>query len=121
MKVALSIFFIFLSFVCSAQTASEEDKFVSRLKQTDVPPGDLLSARSAVLFSPEYAQKELEEIQARFQQIGIDAVTYIESERALAGHDLLNSFASYFISREIKFLIFMKKGKEEYQFNFVLF
>jgi hypothetical protein len=105
----------------TGQTLYEEDRFVSQLKRTEVPPADLLSARSAVLFSSSYTQKELEEIQKGFQQMGIDAVSYVESERALAGRDLMNAYSRYFTRRTIKFLIFMRKDKQDYQLNFVPF
>ena len=121
MKFPLFVFLLFLSAISIGQTISEEDRFISRLKPIDVAPDGLLSSRSATFFSPDYSQKELEEIQTGFQQIGVDAVCYVESEKALAGRDLMNAYGRYFISRDIKFLIFMKKDKEEYQVNFVLF
>src|SRR5258706_11002421 len=118
------LFFLILllsSACCEGQTISEEDRFVSTFKLTEISPVELISSRSAVLFSSEYSQKELEEIQQGFQRIGVDAVSYVESERALAGRDLMNAYSRYFVKRNIKFLIFMKKDKQEYQFYFVSF
>jgi hypothetical protein len=100
---------------------SEEDRFISTFKPNEAPPAELLSSRSAVLFSSLYSQKELEDIQKGFQQIGIDVVSYVESERALAGHDLMNAYSAYFVKRNLKFLIFMKKDNQEYQLYFVSF
>ncbi len=100
---------------------SEEDRLASKLKLLDVAPEGLLSSRAAVLFSADYSQKDLEEIQKGFQQIGIDAVLFTESERALAGRDYTNSYRLYFTKRDIKFLIFLRKNKQDYQFDFVRF
>ena len=120
-RFLLFLIFLLLSAFCEGQPISEEDRFIAKLKLTEMPPAELLSSRSAVLFSSQYSQKELEEIQKGFQQIGVDAVSYVESERALAGRDLMNAYSRYFVKRNIKFLIFMKKDKQEYQFYFVSF
>jgi len=120
-RFLLLLVFLLLSALCEGQPISEEDRFIATLKPTEIPPGELLSSRSAVLFSSQYVQKELEEIQKGFQQIGIDVVSYVESGRALAGRDLMNPYSRYFVKRNIKFLIFMKKDKEEYQLYFVSF
>lgn len=121
MKFPVFVFLLFWSALCKGQTMSEEERFISRLKPIETAPDGLLSSRSAALFSPDYSQTELEEIQTGFQKIGIDAVSYVESERALAGRDLMNAYSRYFISRDIRFLIIMKKEKEEYLVNFVPF
>lgn len=121
MKITALIGLVLLCGFCSGQIISEESRFLSKLKSSDVAPDGLLASRAAVLFSTEYAQKELEEIQTGFQQIGIDAVSYVESERALAGRDLMNAYGRYFGTRDVKFIILLKKEKQEYQFNFVSF
>ena len=121
MKRSLFIFLFFLSGISYGQPLSEEDRFISKLKPIGAAPEGLLSARSAVLFSADYSQNELEEIQSAFQRIGIDAVSYLESERVLAGRDLMNAYGRNFLSRDIKFLIFIKKDNQEYQFNFIPF
>jgi hypothetical protein len=117
-----SFFFLLVLFtprICSAQTISEETKYIFGLKRTDVAPDGLLSSRAAVLFSVEYSEKELSDIQKGFQQIGIDAVVYVESERVLAGMDLKNAYTGNFIRRDIHFLIFMSKENQEFQFFFL--
>jgi len=120
-RFILFLVFLLLSAGAEGQLLSEEDRFLATLKLTETPPAELLSSRSAVLFSSLYSQRELEEIQKGFQQIGIDAVSYVESERALAGRDLMTVYSRYFVKRNIKFLLFMKKDKQEYQFYFVPF
>lgn len=120
-RFILLLLFLLTSAFSQGQAISEEDLFISKLKLTQTPPAELLASRSAVLFSSQYTQKELEEIQKGFQQIGIDAVSYVESERALAGPDLMTAYSRYFLKRSIKFLIFMKRDKQEYQFYFVSF
>ena len=121
MRIELIVFLLLTSGVCAGQDQSEEDRLIATLKRSDTAPDGLLSSRSAALFGPDYSQHELEEIQRGFQQISIDAISYVESERALAGRDLMNAYGRYFASRDIRFLIFMKKGDQEYQFNFISF
>ncbi len=115
------LIFLVLSTVSSGQPISEEDRFIATFKITGMPPAELLSSRTAALFSSQYSQNELEEIQKGFQLIGVDVVSYVESGRALAGRDLMNAYSRYFVKRNIKFLIFMKKDKQEYQLYFVSF
>lgn len=77
---------------------------------TETPPADLLASRSVVIHTHNFSQAELEEIQKGFKQIGIDAVAYFESDVVLAGRDVSKAFAEYFISRNIKYLVFFDKS-----------
>lgn len=55
--------------------------------------------------------KELEKIQKQFQEIGIDAVVYLESDLLAAGRDASVALAEYLNAREIGHLIvFQKEG-----------
>lgn len=112
---------LFFPLLGLGQSPTEDVRFLSRLKPGPAPPEGMLSSRAVVLFSPEYSQRELEEIQTGFQQIGIDAVSYVESERALAGKDMMNAYGRYFKSREIRLLVFLKKDSDAFRFNFVPF
>lgn len=121
MKNFLVLLLLPAFFASVAQTLSEEDKFISRLKNVENAPEGILSSRAALLFSVDYSQTELEDIQKAFQQIGIDAVAYVEIERVLAGTDMKKAYGGQFARRNIKFLIFIRKEKSEYQFSFVRF
>lgn len=85
------------------------------LTYTEVVPADLLVTRSLVLYDPSFTQRELEEIQKSFQQIGIDAVAYFEKDVVLAGKDVTKAFTEYFASRQIKYLLFFEKSDLGYQ------
>jgi len=115
------IYVLLTSFNCFSQNGSEGEHFLSKLVTVQSPPDGLLSSRSVVLYSMTYSQAELEDIQKGFQQMGIDAVSYVESERALAGFELINAYGRYFAKRDIKVLIFLRKSNDEYAFNFVPF
>lgn len=120
-RVFFMLLGLFISVITRGQSVSEEVKFLSRLKLTSTAPDGVVSSRSIALFTFSYSQKELEEIQKGFQQMGIDPVSYIESERALAGSELMLSYSRYFAKRDIRFLIFMQKDSMEYRLNFVPF
>ncbi len=91
------------------------------LKYTESVPEKLLTARSVVLTSPNFQQRELEEIQKAFQQIGIDAVMYFETDFVLAGKDVTKAYADYFVSRQITYLLFFEKGSTGFQITGVTF
>ncbi len=85
------------------------------LSFTDIVPADLLFSRSVILHDPGFTQRELDETQKAFQQIGIDAVAYFEKDIVLSGKDVTSSFAEYFTSRQIKYLLFFEKSSNGYQ------
>jgi len=92
------------------------ERLVASLKVAETAPGELLSSKSAVLFNTNYKIEELNRIQGAFQQIGIDADFYLETEKVLAGIDTERAFSTYFTTREIKFLIILIKSTEGYSF-----
>ena len=56
-----------------------------------------------------------------FQQIGVDAVAYFESDVVMAGSDVTGAFSTYFTSRQIKYLLFFEKVSQGYQLIGVTF
>ena len=100
--------------VCAAGLA--QGPVTSKLQFKETAPADLLSNRSVVLHNHAFQQTELEEIQKAFQQIGIDAIAYFETDIVLAGKDISGAFAEYFNSRQIKYLIFFEKSLSGYEF-----
>ncbi len=82
---------------------------------TETVPGDLLVSRAVVLYDPAFTRNELEEVQKSFQQIGIDAVAYFEKDVVNAGKDVTKAFAEYFISRQIKYLLYLDKTSKGFQ------
>ncbi len=93
----------------------------SGLSFTETVPPDLLASRSVVLHDYTFLQSELEEIQRAFQQIGIDAVAYFETDVVMAGKDVTKAFGEYFASRQIKYLIFFEKSTTGFQLVTVAF
>jgi hypothetical protein len=89
--------------------------FTEQLTFTETVPKDLLAARSVVLHDYTFKQSELEEMQKAFQQIGIDAVAYFESDVVMAGSDVTKAFSQYFATRQIKYLLFFEKIPQGYQ------
>lgn len=100
--------------VCLA--AGAQDSFTSRLQFVDTPPPFILSTRAVALFDHAFTQAELEEVQKAFQQIGIDAVAYFETDVVLSGKDVILAFSNYFSTRQIKYLIFLEKRAEGFRF-----
>lgn len=82
----------------------------SRLQFVTGAPQGLLSSRSAVLYDNSMNVKELMEVQEAFQQIGIDAVLYFDSDKITAGIEPAKAFAAYLVSREVKFLVLLGKS-----------
>ncbi len=93
-----------------------QQSFSSQLKLIETPPLDLLASRAMVLYDPAYTQIELQEIQKAFQQIGIDAVAYFETDVVMAGKDVTRAFAEYFSSRQVKYLLDLQKSSNGFQF-----
>ena len=106
-------------FAATAQPDFEKDILLGRLAYTEVVPADLLATRSVVLFDQGITQKDLEDTQAAFQQTGIDAEAYFNCDDVLAGVDPEKAFSTLLNVRQISFLIFFSKEKDEYSFTFV--
>src|ERR1044071_271181 len=107
--------FIVLFFVLTA-TYGQEEQLTAVLKPVETAPADLLASKSAVMFDKSYKIDELNRVQAAFQQIGIDADFYFDAEKVLAGLDTERAYATYFTTREIKFLLFLTKESGGFSF-----
>ena len=113
--------FLFLSALLIRHTGLSQSPFPQDLQLTEIAPNDILASRAVVLHDYKFSDKELEEIQKAFQQIGIDAVAYFETDVVLAGKDVTKAFAEYFVTRQVRYLIFFEKMIIGYRFTVVLF
>jgi hypothetical protein len=111
LKIQFSIFLLLISSCGLAQSLTEKEVVLSKLNYVEVVPEGLLSKRAIVLYDVALSKKELEETQKAFQQIGIDAVAYMITDRVLAGPDPMKSFNTILTNRAIDFLIFFEKEK----------
>lgn len=97
-------------FAAWAQLAHTPESIVKNLALVNVVPDGLLAQRALVIFDSQIKQGELEETQKAFQQTGIDAVAYFESNRVLAGADPQQAFVRYLNTRNIAFIILFTKS-----------
>ncbi len=118
-KKVLLLVTLLIGFAATAQPDFEKDILLSRLAYKEVVPADLLATRSVVLFDQGITQKDLEEAQTAFQQTGIDAEAYFNCDDVLAGVDPEKAFSTLLNVRQISFLIFFSKEKNEYSLTFV--
>lgn len=109
MNLRLLLLLYCLPFVALAQLAHTPESIVKNLALVNVVPDGLLAQRAVVLFEG-VKQAELEEAQKAFQQTGIDAVAYFESNRVLAGADPQQAFVRYLNTRNIAFIILFTKS-----------
>ncbi len=91
------------------------------LQYSEIVPDKLLTSRAVVLHNSIYSQLELQTIQKAFQQIGVDAVAYFETDMVLAGKDVTKAYAEYFVSRQITYLLFLDKNSTSFQLIGVTF
>jgi len=120
--LSLRLTFFLLLLVAStsfSQPAVERDAILKRLSFTETVPEGLLALRAVVLYEEGISQKDLEETQKAFQQTGIDAVAYFVTDYLLAGADPQKAFSDYLIARNISFVIFFDKEKQNYRLTFV--
>lgn len=103
------------------QPVSEVARFLATLQLRDIPPDGLTASRSMGLYSSEFMEKDLQDVQKGLMAFGIDPVSYVESERPLAGRDMITLYGRNFIQRDIHFLIFMEKGNAGCTFYIVGF
>jgi hypothetical protein len=107
--ISLVLFFLFVADVCAQQPLA------SRLQTTSGPPERLLASRSAVFYDQSVSMSELTELQGGFQQIGIDAVVYIDADKVTAGLEPARAYSAYLNSREIRFIILFSKNADGYE------
>jgi len=118
MKLRSFLCFFILPLVAGAQLAHTPESIIKNLALTNVVPDGLLAQRSIIIFDNTISTKDLEETQKAFQQTGIDAVAYFESNRVLAGADLQQAFVKYLSTRNISFLILFTKSASTYSLTF---
>ena len=99
-----------MSFCAQAQIPVGEEELLSRLKAGTQLPEKLLSTRSVVFYPHNMSMKELEASQEFFQQTGIDAVVYIQSDFLAAGRDPSVALAEYLNRREISHILIFQKS-----------
>ena len=107
MRLPISVFFVMLFSMASAQSSSDEKQFISRLKPGAAMSQKLLSTRSVVFYTYTLKEKDLKDIQLSFQRTGIDAIAYFETDKLLAGKDVAIAFANYLNKREVVNLVFI--------------
>ncbi|GIL22047.1 MAG: hypothetical protein BroJett042_05600 [Bacteroidota bacterium] len=120
MKLKLLVLIFVAPLSAFAQQAHTPENLVKSLSLSAHVPDELLALRSVVLFDEAITPKELEETQKAFQQTGIDAVSYFESNRVLAGADPQQAFARYLNIRNISFIILFSK-RSSYALTFFRF
>jgi hypothetical protein len=116
MNLLYKFLFVFCVLLFSNLTGGfTQSVLVSKLKLTDAVPPELLASRTVVLFDVSYSKPELEQIQKIFAQTGIDAEAYIEEDVALAGKDVTHAYANYFLTRDIRYILFLDKPAGRYR------
>jgi hypothetical protein len=119
LNIVRILLFTLVAFSSYAQPAFEKDAFINRLSFTETVPAGLLATRAVVLYEEGISQKDLQETQKAFQQTGIDAVAYFVTDYLLAGADPQKAFTDYLVVRNISFLIFFDKEKQNYRLTFI--
>jgi hypothetical protein len=109
-----------LPFNILAQPEDTIQKLLSGLTVGPVP-SDLLASKTIALYDPSFTRKELNQIQSGFERTGVDAVLYYPVDQPMCNKDVQKVFTDYLIKREIKFLAFLKKKKDELEFTFTEF
>ncbi len=97
------------------QLPLSEGLFLGRLKPDGTLPPDLLTTRTAVFYDYRMQERELEVVQHYFQESGIDAVVYFESDLLAAGRDVSVALALYLNRREIANLVVIGKKDGAYK------
>jgi hypothetical protein len=113
----MKLIFLILSIASPFHLFSQnllEDLLLKNLKSGGQIKEELLSKRTAVLYSYTLTPKELQAIHDNFIKTGIDAVVYFDTEIVLAGRDAAKAYSAYLTKREIATLILIKKTSVGY-------
>lgn len=102
---------LFPTIVKSQPFISDSD-YVEKLDLNGNLPEKLLSTRSAVFFTPDITQQQLNEAQNTFQRSGIDAVAYFPIDMLTSAADVKRAFSILFTKREISNIIFLDKPEK---------
>jgi len=107
---AIGVLFLLVPLCANAQ-----QPLSSLLETTSGAPEGLLASRSVVFFDQTVTMAEMSELQQGFQQIGIDAVLYLDADKVTAGIEPSRAYSAYLNSREIRFIILFSKVKDSYE------
>lgn len=112
---------LYLVFGCAHLVQGQTQMLLNRVRDTDAVPDKLLAAKAVVLHAPAYSQKELNQMQQAFQQIGIDAVAYYPADWVLANGDIASALAAEWNKRGIAMMVIAEKRAETFDLHFTPF
>lgn len=112
---SLSFLLLLFPLLSSAQFPVVEEEFLNRLNTNGPLPENLLSTRTAVFYDYRLTDESLERIQQHFQQSGVDAVAYFQSDLLTAGRDISVAVAIYLNSREISNIALIQRHEEQFR------
>ena len=104
-----------------AQPADPVSILEKKLIAGESVPQELLARKSILLFDPAIEQTILNQIQSGFQAAGIDAVLHYPIDMPLSNTDVNVEFVKYLNGRDIRFIIFVRKTGNQYEFIFAPF
>lgn len=104
---------LWLPLYCAGQIYTEET-LIARLKNGTSIPEEVLSKRSAVLYSHAFTTKEITVIHENLIRSGIDAIAYFKTDGVLAGGDIASAYTAYFVRREVSNLVILQKQSSGY-------
>lgn len=118
MIILLTITAMHLSF---AQPADPVSVIKKKLITSESVPEELLARKAILLYDPLIEQSVLNQVQAGFQAAGIDAVLHYPMDMPLSNTDVNLEFVKYMNSRDIRFIIFLQKSGNHFEFIFAPF
>jgi hypothetical protein len=118
MIILLTITAMHLSF---AQPADPVSVIKKKLITSESVPEELLARKAILLYDPVIEQSVLNQVQAGFQAAGIDAVLHYPMDMPLSNTDVNLEFVKYMNSRDIRFIIFLQKSGNQFEFIFAPF
>src|SRR5690349_5545030 len=99
----------YLIAIIAATAGQSQQPLSARLQPSAGAPAKLLSSRSAVFYDLSVTPADLSELQAGFQQIGIDAIVYFDADKVTSGLEPSRAYAAYMNSREVKNIVLFSK------------
>jgi hypothetical protein len=117
MRVVFALLIICLAFA----GVQAQQPLSDRLQISGGAPAGLLSSRTAVFYDLSVTMDDLSELQAGFQQIGIDAIVYFDTDKVTAGFEPARAYAAYLQTRGVKNLVLFTKTLEGYECLFTPF
>jgi hypothetical protein len=117
MRAITALFIFFLAFA----DVSAQQPLSVHLEISGGAPAGLLSSRSAVFYDLSVAFADLQQLQEGFQQIGIDAIVYLDADKVTAGLEPAKAYAAYLKTRGVKNIVLFTKNDEGYECLFTPF